>query len=176
MENVFLAGGLTTGGILYGVRFLRQRDEYSCGPIAVLNALKWAGLSLTYKQNFKEIKELCKTTKSWGTTPSNITNVLSQYIEYICFEVKELITLKDIEKHIKHGGALILEYWFKDDLEFDGHYVFILEKDEDSFIIANGMIGDLALSTCSREELKNMLRCKKYRCTGSPSAWLITTR
>lgn len=169
-----MAGGSRQGDFLYGVRFLRQRDQYSCGPIAILNALKWAGLQLTYKDNFKQIKKLCKTTASWGTTPENITNVLSKYTEHLNFEIKALITLKDIERHLKKGGAVILEYWFKENLDiYDGHYVFIFQIFGKDFVVANGIDGKEAIHICSRKELKSMLRCKRYRNTGSPSAWLL---
>lgn len=160
------------GGLLYGVRFLRQKDQYSCGPVAVINALKWAGLPLTYKSDFKEIKTRCKTTADWGTTPHNISKVLSQYDE-LSFEIKQLITLKDIEEHLLSGGAVILEYWFKDETLYDGHYVFIYEREGNDFVVVNHMSDGSAVQVCSRQNLKSMLRCKKYRYTGSPSAWLI---
>lgn len=155
------------------MRFIRQRDQYSCGPIAIINALKWAGAYLTYKSDFKKIKNLCKTTISWGTTPENISKVLSVYSEHINFEVKALITLKIIDKHLKSGGSVILEYWFNEDGVYDGHYVFIFRKDGHDFIAVNNMNGAPAAQPCTRQMLKSMLRCKKYRHTGSPSAWLI---
>lgn len=155
------------------MRFIRQRDQYSCGPIAILNALKWTGISITYRSHFKKIKTLCKTTMNWGTTPENITKVLLDYSEHLNFEIKELVTLKSIDKHLKAGGALILEYWFNEDGIYDGHYVFIFQRDGHDFITVNNMNAAPAAQPCTRQMLKSMLRCKKYRHTGSPSAWLI---
>lgn len=156
------------------MRFVRQRDNFTCGPVSIFNALKWAGFSSTYKQHFFKIKFYCKTTYDWGTTPENITKTLSKYSKYLSFSRKELITLKEIDVHLNNGGAIILEYWFKEANKlYDGHYVFIFRENEHDFIAVNGMEGPLTVQPCPRNMLKGMLRCRKYRHTGSPSAWLI---
>lgn len=156
------------------MRFVKQKDQYSCGPIAIMNALKWAGLPATYRTHFHKIRSLCKTTMSWGTTPDNMTMALLKHSKYLNFTTKSLVTLKEIEKHLDAGGAVILEYWFKDEKDYDGHYVFIFREHGHDFMAVNAMLGSPAAQPCPRELLKSMLSCKKYRHTGSPSAWFIT--
>ena len=159
------------------MRYVRQRDQYSCGPIAIMNALKWAGLSATYRTHFHKIRSLCKTTMSWGTTPKNMTVTLEKYSKCLSFTTKSLVTLKEIDKHLAAGGAVILEYWFLDDEMgyYDGHYVFVFREREHNFIIVNAI--DVPVTyPCSRDMLKSILSCKKYRHTGSPSAWFLIKR
>lgn len=157
------------------MRFIKQKDQYSCGPIAIMNALKWAGLHTTYKTHFYKIKSLCKTTILWGTTPDNMTTTLLKHSKYLSFTTKSLVTLKEIDKHLNAGGAVILEYWFKDEGMnlYDGHYVFIFRERGYDFIAVNA-IGISVAQPCPRDMLKSMLSCKKYRHTGSPSAWFIS--
>lgn len=155
------------------IRFAKQRNTYSCGPVAIINALKWAGRNITYIKHFKKIKKLCYTTSEYGTTPDGITNALEHYKKYISFERKELITLREIDQHLSEGGALILEYWFKEcGNNYDGHYSFIFRMNEKDFIAVNNM-NEITVKKCNRVSLRNILSCKKYRHTGSPSAWLI---
>lgn len=158
----------------WGVRYVKQKDHYSCGPIAIMNALKWAGLYTTYKTHFHKIRSLCKTTISWGTTPDNMSAALLKHRKYLSFVTKSLVTLREIEKHLDSGGAVILEYWFWDEMDYDGHYVFIFREYGYDFIAVNDMSGAPTAKPCPRDMLKSMLSCKKYRHTGSPSAWFIS--
>lgn len=155
-------------------RYVRQKDQFSCGPIAIMNALKWAGIRTTYKTHFREIRTLCKTTASWGTTPENMTATIRKYCRCLNFTTKSLVTLREIDEHLASGGAVILEYWFRDEMDYDGHYVFIFREHGHDFIAANAMLGSPAAQPCPRGMLKSMLSCKKYRHTGSPSAWFLT--
>ena len=154
------------------MRFLRQRDQYSCGPVSVINALKWAGLPLSYRKHYKKIKKKCKTDKGWGTYTHNITKTLGGFKE-IWFETVPLITYRQLKDHLMNGGAAILEYWYReDDGSYDGHYAFVYMTHDLEFVVVN----DMWTETVKRVEpnyIKEKLRCRKYRSTGSPSAWLI---
>ena len=156
------------------MRYVKQKDQYSCGPIAIMNALKWAGLQTTYKTHFHRIRTLFKTTMSWGTTIDNMTATLLKHGRYLSFTTKSLVTLKEIDRHLAQGGAVILKYWFKESAGYDGHYVFLFREEGHDFIAVNAMLGTPAAQPCPRDMLKSMLSCKKYRHTGSPSAWFIT--
>ncbi len=154
------------------MRFVKQRDNYSCGPIGVINALKWAGFPLSYQKHFRKIKKKCKTTRSWGTLVDRISVALDWYVGQIEYEREQLVTYRRLLRHLKQGGSAILEYWFKEDNgTWDGHYVFIFMEDGE-FVVTNPLEGGTK-EVVSADYIKAALRCRKYRVTGSPSAWLI---
>ncbi len=39
------------------IRYAKQKNSSDCGPIAILNALKWAGVRCTYQSDLKKITE-----------------------------------------------------------------------------------------------------------------------
>jgi hypothetical protein len=108
------------------VRFVNQRDDFSCGTIALLNALKWLGKDVTYRKDFNRIKCLCKTTTK-GTFISDIYSALralqitSKYRDSDEYSPSELLL------HLYEGGSLILalDWKRKGERLYHGHVVFV---------------------------------------------------
>ena len=136
------------------MRFIRQRDDHSCGPVAIINALKWAGVPVTYRTHFRRIKRLCRTTQDWGTRREDMSKALARYGLALRYEVRSLVTLQEMEKHLLSGSALILEYWFREGEKYDGHYVFIYHNDDHGFMVVNDMTSGQAAQPRTRKELK----------------------
>ena len=116
------------------VRFNKQYDNYSCGPVAILNALKWAGYNCTYKQDFHFIKELCECVNEpdWqGTHYLNLSSALKEY--RIKFKFIRKPSLFQIVTHLEKGGAVILRVLFKEEENhqdtFFGHYFLCFDFD-----------------------------------------------
>lgn len=61
----------------YNIRFCKQRDHYSCGPIALLNAAKFFAYNVTYK-DLKTFQDLVSCTSPRGTYTRNISKVLGR--------------------------------------------------------------------------------------------------
>lgn len=57
------------------MKFCKQKNKYSCGPIAIINIAKHLGLNLTYKKHYYLIKTLCKCDKT-GTSIEDFENTL----------------------------------------------------------------------------------------------------
>lgn len=124
------------------VRFIKQRDLYSCGAIAAMNALKWAGRHVTYRKHFRKIKLLCKTDKD-GTFIKNIYRGLRHLgIKARYEDGDDDLTSRDLLIHLWNGGSIVLGLDWKtpDDKRYFPHVVFICF--DGTNIIATNMPGD----------------------------------
>ena len=59
-------------------RWIRQQDTFRCGPVAVANALKWAGIPCSWKRDKDYLSELCRVNRTWGTKPKDFENALRE--------------------------------------------------------------------------------------------------
>lgn len=96
------------------MRYCVQRNEFSCGPILIINALKWAGEKITYRKDYKELCELLKCSREIGTKSSYIT----RYIQ-------KLNPRRTRSLSMKNNEAIMALYLF-DPKENIYHYVLIL--------------------------------------------------
>lgn len=84
------------------IRYVKQRDKSSCGPLALLNALKWAGSPVTTK-DLKMLRSLVSHTRKRGTSHIHFDNALDK-----CFFNYYLTPkMREIEQHIKRGYIVI---------------------------------------------------------------------
>ena len=154
------------------MRFVKQRNQFSCGILAIINTKKWLGLKASYKKDYKKTARFCKTTTD-GTKREKISAALDKLSDYLTYEFMYLVTFKQIKEHLVTGGAIILEYFF---LEYpgmhDGHYEILMYENE-KFYSINGMSSAPAKQIISEDNIKKKLRCKKFREIGSPSAWFL---
>ena len=44
------------------IRFCKQQDGFSCGPVALLNLMKWIGFNLKYREWIWIFRALCNTS------------------------------------------------------------------------------------------------------------------
>lgn len=154
------------------MRYVGQHDTYSCGPIAVLNALKWSGMQVTRKSHMKRVNRLCNAGIA-GVLDRDITKALSNY-RRLKFRVRRYVIMRQLDAHLRRGGSAIIAYEFrlgKDD-EF-GHYIFVPGKRDEDFVVVNDSFAD-TLAYCTREEMVDLLRYRGF--PGSPCAWLISKR
>jgi predicted double-glycine peptidase len=113
----------------------RQSTEYSCGASALQAVLSYWGKDL----DEEELMKLLHTTPETGTYPEDIVRVAHD----LGFEaeVKENLTIDDVEESTKKGNPVIVlgQAWrsreesnkaVADDWE-DGHYVVILTVDKE---------------------------------------------
>lgn len=90
-------------------RYIRQRDNYSCGPVALLNALKWAGATKgTSYKTMPAWRDVCRTTKLRGTSFIDLFRAARTLPLLGARKARPKVRLVDIDAHLKHGGAVIL--------------------------------------------------------------------
>ncbi len=93
------------------VRYIQQRNNFSCSPVAMINTLKWLGYPLTRK-HIKVFEALMDTTRTG--TPANRTKTTLNL-----FKVKyeEIVNLKpkDIDKALEEGKLVHFHFaWIED--------------------------------------------------------------
>jgi len=153
------------------MRYIGQRDTYSCGPIAVLNALKWSGMRVTSRSHMGRVNRLCNSGIA-GILDRDITHALSKYRK-LKFRVRRYITMRQLDAHLRRGGCAIISHEFVIDGEDAGHYIFIPSKTSEKFLVIN----DCFCGTVTHYDRKEMTDLLRYRgFSGSPCAWLISRR
>lgn len=107
----------------------KQKNDFSCGPIALLNALKWRGEKRTYRNDYQSLVKLCNTDK-FGTYDSDLFNALKAS----GFKFKTTQLYSQVVDHLKQGGSVILAHI---DCSNDWHYSFWYEYRFNKFYGAN---------------------------------------
>lgn len=96
------------------IRYVKQNDESSCGPVALINTLKWLGLEVSYKSFIHIARHLCKWEDArcrdgGGTEDENLQKALDYF--NINYKVATQPSLKRLNNHLDSGGAAIIGYF-----------------------------------------------------------------
>jgi hypothetical protein len=178
-------------------RYVKQRDLYSCGPIAVANALKWAGKDISYKKHHKGFKRLCGAHNIKGVRPRNLEKALKVAGKGL-FSITPVCKpkLEEIDKHLSGNGCIVLSYaWTERKVEenvtivyVNGHYINILDKTSNGILykVTNDGCYDpvkrefeiSSKGTITRTELKSKLKRhlfqEKDEYEDYPLSWFLT--
>lgn len=152
-------------------RYVKQKDDSSCGPIAVINTLKWLGFNISYRW-LDDVRDICKWTRD-GTSDLDLEKAL----KYFKVKKKRRIqpSLEDIDKHIDSGGAVILSYFnvysmpgFKKD---SGHFALCIGRTSRTYMMVNDRT-NRTKNKRYRDTMKAILANESdgYKCW----AWFIT--
>lgn len=110
------------------IRYTRQYNQVECGPVAVLNALKWVGGAWTYKKHIAFIKAYCEYDTISGTHMRDVRRALKHFVgKAVRSRVEPILHLDQIKNHIAKGGAIILLYRTSPD---SFHFSFVVEHHE----------------------------------------------
>lgn len=96
-------------------RYLKQRNRFSCGVIALLNVLKWAGYNITYKRDFKRAYNSCKCSRD-GVYPNYFDIAIRRY--------KNLVVMPEdgpfnappislVDECLDNYGSVVFAYIYK---------------------------------------------------------------
>lgn len=160
-------------------RYLRQYNNFSCGPIAILNALKWAGRRVTYAYHYEQLAVDCglkADEDDYGTDNRDLDRVLRMHgKDYYTVRKPKTPTFEEFEQHLKNGGSAILCYLHYDEEGPEGHYAFFPEYLEESDIFVG--INDKMYETYTertRTELLNRFKKREHGKSTYPRVWLLT--
>ena len=118
------------------IRWIAQKNEFSCGPIAILNILKWIGFQVNYKKDYNFWKKKCKCDYS-GTHQSNFQYCLNN-LKNITNIPKHRPTISSIEDALNTSQIVIMKSTFMVDSKKDlGHFFIISEMTDDKFFCIN---------------------------------------
>jgi len=115
--------------------YVKQHDNYSCGPVAIINLCKWAGKNVSYKNDFAKITKMCKCKSPNGTFPENFNKCLRKCLKK-CTKIQEVIkpSMKQINKHLLCNQALVLRYEVK---PLHNHFILIVPSNGKTFTCIN---------------------------------------
>lgn len=136
--------------------YVVQRDSYRCGPVAILNALRWAGKDVLYKSQIGRLTQLCECVQPKGTKYRPFVRTLRKEGKN-WFDI-ELVTEPNfglVEKILGQGKAAIWNFKH----ERGRHYAFIVSADRSkkTFSVANYVRDNVPLIAVPREEMKKFL-------------------
>jgi len=148
------------------IKYLKQREQGTCGPVAIINALKWAGLRVTEKTHKKRIRQLTSCSMHHGRGfrgcfPYDIDYALSRYKSiYACcnHSGQPNTKLSEIDKHLDYGGSLLIRYFWKPNC---GHYTLCIGRTPKTYILVNDS-GEKTVIRRSRKTMTRMLSTVNY--------------
>lgn len=156
-------------------RFIRQRDDYSCGPTAVLNAAKWAGLRYTYR-DLDYLRTLCRTVPEHGTGDQDLENGLRQTLKPVATVQRggRMTHLQAIRFLENPHHAMVLMYQWKTGQETEGHYIFAFGDGKRRIFLVNAHVGP---PTVDCRYIRTFWRASmKPNKEHPPRIWLIRLR
>ena len=119
------------------IRYCKQRDNYSCGPIAILNAIKWTESEWFTYRMLPAIQWVCKTDKN-GTYDEHFNFALKYFEQLGYFKVVKARNtyLTRIQEHLKNGGAMIAAYQ-ESKCDREWHYAMFLSDMDGQWTVIN---------------------------------------
>lgn len=152
-----------------------QRHIASCGPVAISNAMKWAGIS---PNAYDIIHSVCGAYgyKLWcGMSHYWLTRVLK--LVGLRFTKQCHPTVRDIERCLDNGGVCILGYRYWRWREAREHYIFIHGHTSKYLKISNGHFKTRGKKKLKiKENRKDVFRKlfeQSRRTSDYPGAWFI---
>ena len=163
------------------VRYTRQYNEYTCGPVAIINALKWSGHKATLKQDLKLFAQECRCEPCNGTSHGNFDRVLRAKSNGR-FTVRRRVcpNLADIEQHLlRPKCAVIINFLRVDEneKELDAHYALLTGITEsEKFMQINSFNGKTVEMATKQQLLRDLEKRKGKNGKIYPRAWFLTKR
>ena len=107
--------------------FTKQRDRYSCGPVAILNALRWAGMDARYEDYIDILRIVCQCEVGEGTNPADFDKAL-RFLATAIFRVRRVHRprLGDIERHLREDGAVVINYLLNQAGVWSRHFALLV--------------------------------------------------
>ena len=141
----------------YTTNFIVQKNGFSCGAVAVINALKWSGAKVSYTKFYKKVVKKCKTDKN-GTYTSNLVaalNCLGKKHKIKAIKTKYKPYIKFFKGLEEQRYSLILIHT----VDGEWHFSFWFDYDSinNAFYSANLYDGK-ATNAVSMKDLKKLIR------------------
>lgn len=156
-------------------RWIRQKNGSSCGPVALLNLLKWLGRDVSYDKDFSYWKERCCCDRH-GTPLDAFLNALHS-IDGIGVQPRIRPSVEVIDSALQRGRIAVMKSAFNFDGEVEGHFFLVTERTNKSFYCVNVYCGHRWLTKDRFEAW--WLQHHPWYCDGcgvAPYCWLISKK
>lgn len=105
-------------------RYIKQPEDYACGPTVIINAAKWAGLMITLS-DFDDVASLCDYIPSEGTTAGGIDHCLRFVLRnHAIVRKPNCAMMWDIENHLNSNNNACVVCVSDYNIDFD--HVFLI--------------------------------------------------
>lgn len=166
-------------------RYVKQTDLFRCGPVVIANVMKWAGANYSWAKNKKKLTKLCISDppnpglhpRFAGTATRNMENALRKTSSGL-LRIRRVLhpTLKQIDKHLDSGNAIVLCIVYIDKHEgeeFKNCHVFLcIGRTSCYYTGVNFSLDRKTVSRLHRNTFREMIRRPRYY----NSAWFLTKR
>jgi ABC-type bacteriocin/lantibiotic exporter with double-glycine peptidase domain len=151
------------------MELFKQKDKFSCGPIAILNVLNILGKNKQYSY-LKKLQKLCNCTeKHPGTSWNDLTNTLI-HLNLDNWTVKDP-NLDSLDYHMDKGYVPIIMYRVND--LHEGHWATVLKRTKKYYQIIN-YYTDEKVSYISRKKLSKIFKNRYW--DGMPKLVLVKNK
>lgn len=158
--------------------YIGQHDRFSCGPVAIFNAIRWSGLGCIVREYLNIISVRCYCTPPKGTLHVNFDRAL-RFFSKGRFRVKRRIypDIDSIEEHLRRpDGAVIINDLRIINNKDKGHYYLITEVSNSGRTFTGINIFKTVISaTFRRTTLEHRFEAQRSK-DGEvyPTAWFLT--
>lgn len=139
------------------VTYVKQRDRFRCGPVAIINALRWAGKDVGYKNTISQLCRKCKCKAPSGSAyvPFNKT-LRKEGRRWFRVRFVARPTLEEVETSLQNDCALVWNFKH----HYGRHYALITQVSVSgkTFDVANFGEEYEPVTKIGRETLKQILR------------------
>lgn len=148
-------------------RYISQRGENDCGPVAVFNLIRWAGGKINVTPGLSRLGQMCLPLgPEFGASAPDITTTLSHVKRGLfSFSYRKRPTLLQIEEHLKCGGAIYVIH--PNEVGLHASLLIGVSKDGRSFGGVNTYEGE-ANSKIQRKVVRSWARYS------NTVAWFVT--
>jgi hypothetical protein len=126
--------------ILHKRRWIKQRDQHSCVPIAILNILKWAGYPATYRKDCEYWRRKVKHTTDDGAHIRDYGLVLSMIPEIRAKKVSRP-SVDEIDTVLSEGNVVLLRSAWRFNGDLHRHLLLIVGRTDKSWFLTNTFRG-----------------------------------
>jgi len=158
-------------------RYVKQKDKFRCGPVAIANAMKWSGENYSWTKNKDKLTKLCNCEN--GTYRSDLKRALKQIIgAVIKFRYSTAPTLRSIDEHLAKGAVLLnLTRWDEDKRGHPGwdkigHPFLIIDRTPHTYIVVSYHKDKNSVHRITRKTLNKDL----HECRWMHEAYYLTKR
>jgi len=116
------------------MRYVKQRDKSSCGPVAIMNVLKWAGYKFSYEKTIGLLRDACGWRPAFGTKQADFDRGLRGTVTRFGINVRRVYCprIGAVEDHLREGGIVIVNYLWRNKKRGEHRHFMILSGVSDS--------------------------------------------